>query len=144
LNGGCDFESIGVKIKEAGMKNGMNLLVAVMVLVLMSGCLSYYEKRDVRFDQPPRVDIKFASAEASSIFHSKLSCSGCKGKAADGKHRSCKGGKGAVAGSRGCILFLYAHETKVYYPNARFNMLVSQADIDHNGMITVKEATDLK
>jgi hypothetical protein len=120
------------------MKNGMRLLLAVMFLGLMSGCLSYYEKRDVRFDQPTRVDIKFESAEASSIFHSKLSCCGCK------KDKGCKRGKGGFAGSRGCILFIYAHETKVYYPNAKFNMLVSQADIDRNGTITVKEAKDLK
>ena len=112
------------------MRNVFKVLSAVMVLGLASGCLSYYGKREMNYNEPAKVSVKFETAEASRIFYAKLKA--CKGK---------KGGDDPTSGASGvCVLFVVAGGSVTVYPNARYNALVDQMDINDDGTISLEEA----
>ena len=117
-------------VRGVNMSNVLKVLSVVMVLGLASGCLSYYGKREMNYNEPTKVSVKFETAEASRIFYSKL--------------KACEGGKHAddptSSASGVCVLFIVAGGSKTVYPNARYNALVDQMDINDDGTISVEEA----
>ncbi len=112
------------------MRNIFKVLAVMMVLGAASGCLSFYGKRKMNYNEPVKASVKFETAEASRIFYSKLKA--CEGR----KH-----GEDPTSSRSGlCVLFIVAGESKTVYPNARYNALVDQMDIDDDGTISLKEA----
>ena len=114
------------------MHNVSRILMVLAFLGLASGCIAVRMKTKVKFDEPPRVSIKFESAEAASIFYSKLRAS------------KVKSGDPSVENSRFGIPFIIFFDSDTIHANAVFNALVEQADINGDGTITLEEAKNLK
>ena len=112
------------------MSNVFKVLSMMMVLGFASGCLSYYGSREMNYNEPAKVSVKFGTSEASRIFYSKLNAH--KGKKHDADPTSGRSGL--------CVLFIVAGESRTVYPNARYNALVDQMDIDDDGTISLEEA----
>ena len=114
------------------MHNVSRILMVLAFLGLASGCIAVRMKTKVKFDEPPRVSIKFESAEAASIFYAKLRA--VKVKSGDpSMESSCFG-----------IPLIIFYNSDTIYANAVYNSLVRQADINADGTITLEEAKNLK
>ena len=114
------------------MHKVIGILTLLVFAGLTSGCIVIRMKTAIKYDEPPRVSVKFESAEAASIFYSKLRAS------------KVKSGDPSVENSRFGIPFIIFFDSDTIHANAVFNALVEQADINGDGTITLEEAKNLK
>ena len=114
------------------MHKVIGILTLLVFAGLTSGCIVIRMKTAIKYDEPPRVSVKFESAEAASIFYAKLRA--VKVKSGDpSMESSCFG-----------IPLIIFYNSDTIYANAVYNSLVRQADINADGTITLEEAKNLK
>ena len=100
---------------------------------MLQSCLYMSTKQDTQFNQSALMPVKFESKEASDLFFSKT------------KIIDIKKYKGSYMKEDSLMIpFIAFKNHRVFYETEYTNSKIREADINSDGVITLKEAKDLK